>query len=152
MGIGDKFNQFTKSAVSKSKEMAEITKLNMEIKSCEQKIRELSLQVGLNVVERRLLEEDEQIGAMFAQIDGLRETISKDQDMIQAIKNINVCPNCGAEVSRSSNFCDKCGTPMNRSVVTEEPVANPPRTCPSCGEQVEEGALFCTNCGAKLSD
>lgn len=150
MGWGDKFNQITKSAVSKSKEMAEITRLNMEISNNEQKLKELAVQVGMCVVDRKLLSEDEQIAELTAQIETLRETIAKNQSLIQEIRSINICASCGAEVSRTSKFCDKCGSPMDRSAL-ETSAASAVPVCPKCGEQLEPGALFCTNCGTKLS-
>ena len=144
MGWGDKFNQITKSAVSKSKEMAEITRLNMEISNNEQKLKELAVQVGMSVVDRKLLAE------LTVQIETLHEAITKNQSLIQEIRNINICANCGAEVSRTSKFCDKCGNPMDRSAL-EASAASAVPVCPECGEQLEPGALFCTNCGTKLS-
>lgn len=150
MGWGDKLNQMTKSAVSKSKEMAEITRLNMEISNNEQKVKELAAQIGLCVVDQALLLDNEEIAGLSAQIGTLRDAIAKNRCTIQDIRNINICSNCGAEVSRSSKFCDKCGSSMDRSVL-ETSAASAIPTCPSCGEQLEPGALFCTNCGTKLS-
>jgi len=150
MGWGDKLNQITKSAVSKSREMAEITRLNMEISSKEQKIRELAAQIGISVVDRQLLPENEEIAGLAAQIEALREAIAKNRALIQEIRNINICAKCGAEVSHTSKFCDKCGSPMDRSAL-ETPAAAPAPVCPECGEQLEPGALFCTSCGTKLS-
>lgn len=151
MGWSDKLNQITKSAVSKSKEMAEITRLNLEINSNEQEIKELAARIGMQVAEQHLLEDNEEIAGLSGQIAKLQENIAKNQATIRDIRNINICANCGAEVSRASNFCDKCGSPMNRSVL-EESIASAAPTCPSCGEQLEPGALFCTNCGTKLPE
>ena len=150
MGWGDKLNQITKSAVSKSKEMAEITRLNMENSSSEQKIKELAVQIGTLVVDQQLLMDNVQVGEWAAQIAKLREAVAKNQETIREIRNINICSNCGAEVSRTSKFCDKCGSPMDRSVLEESMAAAVP-TCPNCGERLEPGALFCTNCGTKVS-
>ena len=150
MGWGDKLNQITKSAVSKSKEMAEITRLNMENSSSEQKIKELAVQIGTLVVDQQLLMDNVQVAEWAAQIAKLREAVAKNQETIREIRNINICSNCGAEVSRTSKFCDTCGSPMARSVLEESMAAAVP-TCPNCGERLEPGALFCTNCGTKVS-
>ena len=150
MGWGDKLNQITKSAVSKSKEMAEITRLNMENSSSEQKIKELAVQIGTLVVDQQLLMDNVQVAEWAAQIAKLREAVAKNQETIREIRNINICSHCGAEVSRTSKFCDKCGSPMDRSVLEESMAAAVP-TCPNCGERLEPGALFCTNCGTKVS-
>ena len=151
MGWSDKLSQITKSAVSKSKEMAEITRLNLEINSNEQEIKELAARIGMQVAEQHLLEDNQEIAGLSEQIAKLQENIVKNQTAIQDIRNINICANCGAEVSRTSNFCDKCGSPMNRSV-KEDSTASVTPTCPNCGEQLEPGALFCANCGTKLPE
>lgn len=148
MGWSEKFNQITKTAVTKSKEVAEITKLNMEINSAEQKIRELATQIGLIVADQKLLADNEPVAALTAQIEALRETIAMAQGTIRGIKNLDVCPNCGAQVSRTSRFCDKCGHPMERPE-PEEPAQAP--VCPACGAPLEPEAAFCSNCGTKLS-
>ena len=126
MGWGDKLNQITKSAVSKSKEMAEITRLNMENSSSEQKIKELAVQIGTLVVDQQLLMDNVQVAEWAAQIAKLREAVAKNQETIREIRNINICSNCGAEVSRTSKFCDKCGSPMDRSVLEESMAAAVP--------------------------
>ena len=64
MGWGDKFNQLTKTAVSKSKEVAEITRLNMEISSSEQKMKELAAQIGMIVAGQSLLSDHEEIAGL----------------------------------------------------------------------------------------
>ncbi len=205
MGWGDKFNQLTKTAVSKSKEVAEITRLNMEISSSEQKMKELAaqigmivaaqgmrqnrrffvpyllalagltaafyvmsalcadpgvmtmrgfayvmvmMQIGMIVAGQSLLSDHEEIAGLAEQVRALQEAVARNQSLIQEIRNINICAQCGAEVSRTSKFCDKCGSPMDRSALESADAAP---VCPACGEPLEPDALFCTNCGAKVS-
>ncbi|MCI8398118.1 MAG: zinc-ribbon domain-containing protein [Oscillibacter sp.] len=148
MGWGDKFNQLTKTAVSKSKEVAEITRLNMEISSSEQKMKELAAQIGMIVAGQSLLSDHEEIAGLAEQVRALQEAVARNQSLIQEIRNINICAQCGAEVSRTSKFCDKCGSPMDRSALESADAAP---VCPACGEPLEPDALFCTNCGAKVS-
>ena len=90
MGWGDKLNQITKSAVSKSKEMAEITRLNMENSSSEQKIKELAVQIGTLVVDQQLLMDNVQVAEWAAQIAKLREAVAKNQETIREIRSINI--------------------------------------------------------------
>ncbi len=151
MGWGDKINQMTKSAVSKSREMAEITRLNMDISNNEQKARELAAKLGMMVVEQGLLTDNEQAAELTAQILKCLATVERNKETIQNIRNINICASCGAEVSRTSKFCDKCGAPMSRAVL-EDSVASATPTCPQCGAKLEAGSKFCTECGAKLSE
>ena len=50
-GWKESVGRFAQSAVSKSKEMAEITRLNMEISNQEQRLRELQGKLGQFVCE-----------------------------------------------------------------------------------------------------
>lgn len=149
-GWGEKFSKMTQTAVSKSKDVAEITKLTLNNNSLESEITSVSNQIGEYVVANNLLADDEIVGQKLNQIEELRAAIAANEAKIREIKNINVCPVCGAEVPMTSNFCDKCGAPMKKDepVVEEEaPVVE--RVCVKCGTALESGAVFCPNCGEK---
>ncbi len=142
---GEKFNRMTQSAITKSKEMVEVTRLNTEISALGQNLKELYSKAGEYVLVNGLLGGDEAIADLANQAAAIRQNIEADQEKLLEIKNINICPNCGAEVSRASKFCDRCGTEMVR-VFLDPPAGN---VCKVCGSLVEKDALFCGNCGAK---
>lgn len=143
----EKFNRVTQTAISKSKEMAEITRLNMEISNFTQSRKEIYMQIGEHVLKNDLLSEDEAIFDLKERVVEINTGIHSNEEKIKEIKNINICPDCGAEVSRSSRFCDKCGTEMLRMAL-EEPVGME-RTCQNCGEILEGEAMFCGKCGCR---
>ena len=147
MGWGDKFNQLTQTAVSKSKELAEVTKLNLEISNTEKKMQEIYIEIGKYMMENDLLKENPFFEEKKAALLELKAVIDENREKIQIVKNINICPNCGAEVPRTAKFCNSCGTQMiNEPEQTEEEG----KICPNCGEKVEEDSAFCGNCGTKL--
>ena len=51
----ESMNRMAQSAVAKSKEMAEITRLNLDINNCEQRIREVYITMGQYVLENEHL-------------------------------------------------------------------------------------------------
>ncbi len=140
----DNFSKMTQSAITKSKEMAEVTRLNMEISTQTQKVKELYAQAGERVLENGLAMDDPTIADLASQLATLKQNIQANQEKLNDVKNINICPNCGAEVARTSKFCDKCGTEMVR-VSLEAPAT----VCKACGKPIEKGAMFCGACGAK---
>lgn len=144
---GEKFNKVTQNAISKSKEMAEVTKLNIEVGNLVQKKKDICQEIGEYVLGENLLLEDEHISSLRSKVEELDTMINTDKEKINDIKNINICPNCGAEVSRDSRFCDKCGTEIVRK--TSEDTGKPAKVCPNCGQPLEDGALFCGNCGTR---
>ena len=59
MGFFDKLGSMAQSAVDKSKELAEITKLNLSISNSENKIKEIKSEIGNYVFSNNLLREDD---------------------------------------------------------------------------------------------
>ena len=111
----EKLNQVTQSTISKSKEVAEVAKLNVENGSLNQSMKGIYTEVGKYVLENGLLSEDESVAAWASKAADIKADIESNAERIKALKNVNTCPGCGAEVPKTSKFCDKCGTP---SVVT----------------------------------
>ncbi len=147
----DNVGRMAHNAVTKSKEMAEITRLNLEISNQEQKIKELYTSAGEYLLNNPQLvdAQDETFSQKRESLAQLQEKIEQSRQALLDVRNINVCPSCGAEVNRSSRFCDRCGTEMVRTALDHEE-AKP--TCPSCGAEVEGGSAFCGACGAKLNE
>lgn len=149
-GWGEKFSKMTQSAVNKSKDVAEITKLTLNNNSLEAEIKNVSDQIGEYVVANNLLAEDEIIGQKLAQIEELKAAMEANNAKIREIKNIAICPVCNAEVPATSNFCDKCGAQMKKEEpVAEEEPAVVEKVCVKCGATLAEDAAFCANCGEK---
>lgn len=147
----ENMSRMAQNAMVKSKEMAEITRLNVEISNLDQKLRENYSKLGEYVIDNPALlagSEDETITQICQAVAEIKEKMAQCQQQILDIRNVNICPNCGAEVNRTSKFCDRCGTEMDRSVLQQS--AQP--VCPGCGEPVDADAVFCGNCGAKLKD
>ncbi len=141
----DTVSRAAQTAKTKTKEVAEVTRLNVEISSLEQKIRDAGQRLGDYLLANPGLLGgcgDETVAEIFRQVEELKQQIEADRQAVRDARNVNVCPNCGAEVSRTSRFCDRCGAPLEQ--VRTDPV------CPQCGAPVEPDAAFCGNCGAKL--
>lgn len=147
-GWGEKFNKMTQTAISKSKEMAEVTRLNMEINTYNQNIKDISTKIGEYVLENGLLKEDETVAAFIEQVAAIKSNIEANQAKMLEVKNISICSKCGAEVQKTSKFCDKCGNEMPKA--EEAPAAEPVQNvCKNCGQALDAGAAFCGNCGTK---
>ena len=122
MSWSDKINQFAQSAINKSKEVAEVTKLNSRISTLNTNKKSLYTQVGEYVLGNDLLKEDASVAAWALQLEEIVKEIEENQKKIREVKNIQVCPQCGAELTRESRFCAKCGAVLT---VPEEAVTEP---------------------------
>lgn len=135
------------TAVAKTKEFTETTKLNSAITAEEGKIKDFYTSLGKAFYEAGNENNDERFAKYFEAIASSEELIRRYREQIRAIKGTEVCPNCGAEIESGSAFCSSCGAKLPEKPI--EPVKEQ-LTCPNCHEPVEEGSRFCTNCGQPL--
>ncbi len=116
----DRFTQMTQSAISKSKEVAGVTKLNMEISSLNQEIKNIQTQVGAYVLDNEFLMENPYVADWVEKMKDLKAEIEAKNEKIMELKNVVVCTGCGREVSRSNRFCEHCGT----EIIIKAPAAD----------------------------
>ena len=168
--FGKKISDASQGAIAKTKDFADVAKLNSNISDEERRINNAYQQIGKLYFEMHLEDFEDCFKDHFAAIN---ESLGKIQDYRQQITNIKgvvKCPNCGAEVPKDSAFCSSCGTPVPKqetpvdvpaaeAEVVSAPEAAPvaeeapvEKKCPSCGATLEDGALFCTNCGTKVEE
>jgi len=172
--FGKKISDASQGAIAKTKDFADVAKLNSNISDEERRINNAYQQIGKLYFEMHLEDFEDCFKDHFAAIN---ESLGKIQDYRQQITNIKgvvKCPNCGAEVPKDSAFCSSCGTPVPKQDVpaaeaevvsapeaapVEAPVEEAPaveapveKKCPSCGATLEDGASFCTNCGTKVEE
>lgn len=116
----DRLAQVTQNAISKSKEVAGVTKLNMEISALNQDIRNIQAQVGAYVLENGFLLENPYVADWAEKVHAHKANIEAKNEKIMELKNVTICPGCGKEVSRSNRFCEHCGA----EVVIKTPAAD----------------------------
>jgi len=153
--LGKRVGEAAQAVSKKSSELVEITKLNVNISSEEDKIQKLYSQIGKLVYEKYVSTGavDNELKELCETISGHEETIKGLREKIMQIKGTRQCINCGTEMERNQIFCSKCGT---KNELAQEPVAEAPAaeadtvTCPNCSTQLPVGTSFCTNCGTKL--
>jgi predicted nucleic acid-binding Zn ribbon protein len=155
--LGKRVGEAAQAAAKKSGELVEITKLNVNINSEEDKIQKLYAQIGKSVYENfcqsgaaedYIKEACEAITVHEQNVNSLREKIAE-------VKGTKACIACGAEMDRAQLFCSKCGA---RNEIPQAPVqpeapetpAAANLTCPACGSALAAGSAFCTNCGTRL--
>lgn len=103
------------SVIRRSKDMNEISHLNVEIADYHRDINDILIEIGEYVLDNDLLIDDENIAEWFSQIVLLREKIEVKREKLLEIKNVSICSRCGAEYPRDSKVCTKCGNEMGNS-------------------------------------
>lgn len=149
--LGKKVGEAAQAAAKKSGELVEITKLNVNIGSEEDKIQKLYTQIGKTIFEKYSKEGtvDSDVQQSCEEIKVHEQNIKALKEKIMEVKNIKLCISCGTEMERTQIFCSKCGA-KNDIVAEPQPEQPQAATCASCGAVLAEGAAFCTSCGTKV--
>ena len=104
----------TKTAVDKSNELVEVTKLKLAMRDAENEVEKLFREIGEAVYNASKSEVDPSdiITANCEAIGKKYEELGEMRQKLRQFKNITVCPSCGCEVPTDSAFCNKCGEKM----------------------------------------
>ncbi|MDP4094782.1 MAG: zinc ribbon domain-containing protein [Bacillota bacterium] len=149
-----KVSHTAKAAAKKSSDIVEVTKLNMNIGSEEDKIQKKYTEIGKILYDLYVSGEstNEVIKTHCEVIKTHEENIKKMKQKILELKNIKVCPSCGTELEQEILFCSKCGAKQEvpETQAQAEETEKAENNCPECGTAFVDGALFCGKCGAKL--
>lgn len=143
-GIGKKISQTGQGVVQKTKDTAEIIKLNGVISDEEKKLNNAYIQIGQLYAVKYQENAEEDFKALVEQVHTSLSEIENLKQQILDIKGVKRCNNCGAEIPVNATFCSGCG-----AKVFQINMSNFNR-CANCGNPVEKGLKFCTSCGLPL--
>lgn len=125
--ITKKVTDTAKAAAKKSGSVVEVTKLNMNINTEEEKVRKVYSDMGRMLYEdytegknvgERLLEHCVKIDEIIQGIDDMKQKILE-------LKNVKACPNCGMELEVDMTYCYKCGKKQEDEEIEEAAPDNP---------------------------
>ncbi len=133
------------NAIKRAKDLTEITRLNSLISDEQKLLNSFYIQIGMKYFELYGDTDDENFADLCKCIKESKSKIEKYQNEIQVIRNVKICPNCGAECSGSSQFCGSCGTSIIEVRTTQNKITH----CSKCGKELPPDAVFCTECGQK---
>lgn len=143
-----KLTQAGQNTMQKAKELSEMAKLNNTIAVTERQIQELYAKIGYTVYcayrETPLPEAAE----LIEETTKLHQTMESCKAQIRALNAAEVCPTCGAKISKSMVFCSSCGTNLQHE--EPKPAEAENAYCANCGAALVPGAVFCTSCGEKI--
>ena len=172
--LGKKISKMGQTTVQKTKEFADIAKLNSSISEEERKLKETYLQIGKQYVELYGEKEESDFSELILSIRAGQEKISEYQAEIEKIRGVMRCEQCGAEIAYNSGFCSNCGSKIEmkqelimeavdisadegaeteesmEGTVVEEGAVEEKTLCKNCQAVLPEGAAFCAECGTKV--
>ena len=145
--LSRKVSEAGQKTIEKTKEIADITRLNTMISEEQRVISTTYQKVGKAYVELHRDDPEEAFADMICAIITAEEKVQEYERRIQDIKGMQRCEKCGASVPSGAAFCSSCGATMPKI---------PPLVpghfvqCQRCGAEVKEGTRFCTSCGAPM--
>lgn len=149
--MGQKLTQTSQDAVKKTKDMAEVVRLNNAVSEEQKKIENIYREIGKLYYEHFADKEEEIFREGIAEIRRSEASIQDMKVTIRQLKGLQACPVCGNELPFGQAFCNACGAKMPElAAEPAQPEIVDGVRCPSCGTVMEKGMAFCTNCGTKL--
>ena len=117
--LGTTLTEKGKVVADKAKEMADVTRLKVQISSEESKIKEAYLQIGRLFCNRDMGEVPEEFIPYVQIVANSKAQIENLKGQISDVKGIKICPECGAENPLDATFCSACGSKVESTVKTE---------------------------------
>lgn len=130
--IKDRVNKAAQSVSSRTKENMEISRLTGEGRNVNTELEALYAQIGRAFVDG---ETAEALSALGARASELRERLTELERQKMQIKNQNVCPVCGAVMTRDARFCSNCGERMPAPAPEPEPEPEPAPEAPEAAAE-----------------
>ena len=143
--MGETLSTKGKAATQKAKDLADLARLNAQVGQLEGKIRTWYQGSGEKVYHR---EKDQDHAGLEVEFDMVTEAfaqIGAIKKQIAALKGLQECPSCKAQVEDSAQFCPKCGAKLEDpwTVVDEDVCEADADSCQGDGEKscgCQEGA------------
>lgn len=147
--LSQKLTQTGQEAMKKTKDMAEVVKLNGTINEKEKAENRLYCEIGKLYFEQCAQRDEPAFREQVVQLKTLRAELEELRDTVRRLKGTRACPACGKEQPYNSKFCNACGAEL-----PPPPAPQPKQAdgviCPNCGAEMSQQMTFCTNCGSRL--
>ena len=139
--ITQKAAAVTDKAVHQAKNFTEQVQLRNQISEAQRTITDCYTQIGTQYAAAHSEDFDEAYAPMMAAIAGANRQIASLQEQLRDLKEVALCPKCGAEVDREAAFCSACGAEMPKPAPVEAEVVTddaPAEEAPAAESPAEE--------------
>lgn len=148
--VGETISSRSKDVAKKVKNMADVSKINSQIASEEERINSLYKKIGIKYYDINKDTDSDAFIEDLHEITKAKQRIEEFRKEANVIKGIIICTNCGGEVPFNTTFCGSCGAKVEASSGVNKSITAVDRVCPVCGCMVENESVFCGKCGAEL--
>lgn len=109
--IKDSIENNANSAVKKTSEFIEISKLNIDISCEEKKIEALYAKIGEKIYNQYMKDKfvGDNLKKYCKEIDEIKDEILSLKKKILKVQSKKICPLCGNELKSNAIYCEHCG-------------------------------------------
>lgn len=111
--LGEALTEAGRDVSQKAKDVSEIAKLKMDIKSKEDYVQKQYVTLGTNYYNKHKDDGDSEDAEMFYLIGEALEEIARMKEEVLRIQGAAECPDCGTRVPLDAAFCSNCGKKLN---------------------------------------
>lgn len=133
----------SRTTIQKTRELADIAKLNNQITENNSRITQLYIDIGQKYFELHEMNPEPQLAKYVSAITDMKAQNEAWNNQIQSLRGMSKCPHCGKIIPKNTIYCSGCGQRALPDTVT---------VCPGCGAVVQKGMLFCSKCGTRIPD
>lgn len=102
-----------KDVTQKAKDVSELTKLKLDIKSKEDYVMKQYAEIGKAYFEKHKDEEGLEEAEQFFLVKEALAEISRMKEEVLKLQGACECPKCGAKMPGEAVFCSSCGAKMD---------------------------------------
>lgn len=145
--FGKRFTSMARTVTEKSKESAEVNRLNGELRAAEATLEALYARYGRACFAIQQGGGDAQeAGELSVRIRAAQLQVAELTERRDAAREFKRCLACGAVHPKEAKFCSACGKRLPDEIPKPEPV-EPGEYCPDCGALREGDEPRCPVCG-----
>lgn len=113
--LGESLVTAGKDVSQKAKDVSEIAKLKLDIKSKEEYIEKQFIELGRTYFEKHKEEEGIEEAEQFFLIKEAEEAIENMRAEVLRIQGSEECAQCGSRMPENAIFCSNCGAKMDNT-------------------------------------
>lgn len=111
--LGETIVTAGKDVGQKAKDVSEIAKLKLDIKSKEDYVQKQYAALGAEYYAKHKDDEDSEEREQFFLISEALEEIERMRTEVLRIQGAEECPKCGNKMPEGASFCSSCGEKLN---------------------------------------
>lgn len=107
--LGDTIVSVSKDATQKAKDISDLARIRMEIRSKQDYLNKLFLEIGKIYYDAHKDDEEKEFKEQMLLVKDAQEVIEELNQQLGQIKGMVRCAACGQDMPMEADYCSKCG-------------------------------------------